>query len=105
MSNGGNYTKHIYMGGQRITSKVSNSGIFTSSPVTTTDLQAKYTAQTVKIKERFDSLRITYKGSSQTGGLISKVIVRVSLEVKPSLIEALTDYLSKVLGYCFDLYQ
>ena len=72
VSNGGNYTKHIYMGGQRITSKVSNSGIFTTSPVTTIDLQAKYTAQTAKIKERFDSLRVTYKGTPQSGGLISK---------------------------------
>ena len=72
VSNGGNYTKHIYMGGQRITSKVSNSGIFTASPVTATDLQAKYNAQTAKIKERFDSLRVTYKGTPQTGGLVSK---------------------------------
>jgi len=72
VSNGGNYTKHIYMGGQRITSKVSNSGIFTASPVTTIDLQAKYTAQTAKIKERFDSLRVTYKGTPQSGGLVSK---------------------------------
>jgi len=72
VSNGGNYTKHIYMGGQRITSKVSNSGIFTASPVTTIDLQAKYIAQTAKIKERFDSLRVTYKGTPQSGGLVSK---------------------------------
>ena len=72
VSNGGNYTKHIYMGGQRITSKVSNSGIFTASPVTTIDLQAKYTAQTAKIKERFDSLRVTFKGTPQSGGLVSK---------------------------------
>jgi len=71
VSNGGNYTKHIYMGGQRITSKVSNSGIFTASPLTASDLQSKYTAQTTKIKERFDSLRVMYKGTPQTGGLIS----------------------------------
>ena len=37
VSQGGNYTKHIYMGSQRITSKVGNSGIFTTSPVNTTD--------------------------------------------------------------------
>jgi len=49
-----------------------NSGIFTASPVTTIDLQAKYTAQTAKIKERFDSLRVTYKGTPQSGGLVSK---------------------------------
>jgi len=71
VSNGGNYTKHIYMGGQRITSKVSNSGIFTTSPVTAIDLQAKYADQTSKIKERFDSLGVTYKGTPQIGGLVS----------------------------------
>ena len=69
--NGGEYTKHIYMGGQRITSKVSNSGIFTTSPVTITDLQAKYTAQTAGIKNRYDSLGVTYKGTPQSGGLVS----------------------------------
>ncbi len=36
VSNGGNYTKHVYMGSQRITSKVSNSGIFGTSPVNDT---------------------------------------------------------------------
>ena len=34
-------------------------------------MQAKYTAQTAKIKERFDSLGVTYKGTPQSGGLIS----------------------------------
>jgi RHS repeat-associated protein len=72
VNNGGNYTKHIYMGGQRITSKVSNSEIFEQNPVTTIDLQAKYTAQTAKIKERFDSLGVVYKGTAQSGGLITK---------------------------------
>jgi RHS repeat-associated protein len=70
VSNGGNYTKHIYVGSQRITSKVSNSGIFTASPVKDT-LQAKYTALTTKIKERFDSLGVAYNGTQHTGGLIS----------------------------------
>ncbi len=70
VSNGGKYTKHIYMGSQRITSKVSNSGIFSSSPVKDT-LQAKYATLTTKIKERFDTLGVTYKGTTQTGGLVS----------------------------------
>jgi RHS repeat-associated protein len=70
VSNGGNYTKHIYVGSQRITSKVSNSGIFTASPVKDT-LQAKYATLTTKIKERFDSLGVAYNGTAQTGGLIS----------------------------------
>ncbi len=69
-SNGGNYTKHVYMGSQRITSKVSNSGIFSTSPVNDT-LQAKYQLQTAKIKERFDNLDATYSGVQQTGGLVS----------------------------------
>jgi RHS repeat-associated protein len=70
--NGGEYTKHIYMGGQRIVSKVSDSGIFNISPVNTNDLQAKYTAQTASLKARYDSLGVMYKGVQQTGGLISK---------------------------------
>ncbi|MGC3979156.1 MAG: RHS repeat-associated core domain-containing protein [Paludibacteraceae bacterium] len=71
VSNGGNYTKHIYAGSQRITSKVSNSDIFSISPVNTNELQAKYSQLTSKIKERFDSLGVAYNGAQQTGGLIS----------------------------------
>jgi RHS repeat-associated protein len=71
VSQGGNYTKHIYMGSQRITSKVGNSGIFSASPVNTTELQAKLTLQTTNIKERFDSLGVKYSGVQQSGGLIS----------------------------------
>jgi len=61
------------MGGQRITSKVSNSGIFKPevNPVNTTDLKSKYSTQTAKVKERYDSLGVTYKGTQQSGGLIS----------------------------------
>jgi RHS repeat-associated protein len=73
VSNGGNYSKHIYMGSQRIVSKLSNSGIFAASPVTVTDQQARYAFQTSKIKERFDSLGLIYKGLTRTGGLISSI--------------------------------
>jgi RHS repeat-associated protein len=65
------------MGSQRITSKLSNSGIFTSrNPLTdTTALNKSYTAKlasfTGKIKERFDSLGVNYNGTPQTGGLVS----------------------------------
>jgi RHS repeat-associated protein len=59
------------MGSERITSKVGNLGIFSSSPVEITEQQAKYTLQTGKIKERFDSLGVQYKGIQQTGGLVS----------------------------------
>ena len=71
VSNGGNYSKHIYMGSQRIVSKLSNSGIFAASPVTATQQQAKYALQSHKIKERSDSLEVVYNGTAQTGGLIS----------------------------------
>ena len=71
VNNGGNYSKHIYMGSQRIASKLSNSGIFSSSPVNSTDLQTRLALQTTKIKERFDSLGVIYKGTAQTGGLLS----------------------------------
>ena len=63
---------YLIVGIQRITSKLSSSEIFSTSPVTATDLQFKYTAQTAKIKERFDSLRVTYKETTQSGGLVSK---------------------------------
>ena len=59
------------MGSQRIVSKLSNSGIFEASPVTVTDQQARYALQSHKIKERFDSLGVVYKGTPQTGGLVS----------------------------------
>ncbi len=68
--NGGEYTKHIYMGGQRITSKVSNSGIFSTSPVKDT-LQTKYASQTAALKTRFDSLGVQYKGTEHSGSIIS----------------------------------
>ncbi len=68
--NGGEYTKHIYMGSQRITSKVSNSGIFNTSPVKDT-LQAKYTLQTATLKSRYDSLGVQYKGTEHSGSLFS----------------------------------
>jgi RHS repeat-associated protein len=77
VSNGGNYTKHIYMGSQRITSKIGNSGIFTTrNPLTdTTALNKSYTTKlaglTNTIKERFDSLGVKYSGTTQTGGLVS----------------------------------
>ena len=71
VNNGGNYTKHIYMGSQRITSKLSNSGIFNTSPVSVLDLRAKYGMQTAAFKARYDSLGVVYNGVEQTGGLIS----------------------------------
>jgi RHS repeat-associated protein len=70
--NGGEYTKHIYMGSQRITSKVSDSGIFKpeNNPVKDT-LQGKYTAQTAALKMRYDSLGVQYKGVEKSGSIVS----------------------------------
>jgi len=71
VNNGGIYTKHIYMGSQRITSKVGNFFTASNSPVENTTLQAKYVAQTAKIKERFDSLGVKYSGVQHSGTIIS----------------------------------
>ena len=76
VNNGGNYTKHVYIGSQRIVSKLASSDIFNVSPVNTSDLKLKYTQLTSKIKERYDSLGVNYKGTEVTGGtgLIAKVV-------------------------------
>jgi len=71
LNNGGYYSKHIYMGSQRIVSKLGSSDIFTDTVPTVKkkaynkDFTAKFTAQTVKIKERFDSLGVVYKGTQK----------------------------------------
>jgi RHS repeat-associated protein len=72
VNSGGNYTKHIYMDNQRIVSKLSGSDIFSTSPVSTTDMKAKYDMLTAGVKTRYDSLGVAYKGTPQSGGLISK---------------------------------
>lgn len=79
---GGNYRKHIYVGSHRITSKLSNSQIFSEAknPLTitkakaseTVDYTAKFNTLTAKIAERFDSLGVIYKGTLQSGGLITQ---------------------------------
>jgi len=89
VSNGGNYTKHIYMGSQRIISKVSDSGIFGTSPVNTTDLKPKYTAQTAALKLRYDSLGVQYKGVEKSGSIVSS---------SPSGVSALYFYHPDHLG-------
>jgi len=69
--NGGYYTKNVYMGSERIVSKLSSSDVFATTPVTTTQQQAKYSIQTAKIKERYDSLGVVYRGTEKTGSLIT----------------------------------
>jgi RHS repeat-associated protein len=77
---GGEYTKHIYIGGQRITSKVGNSGLFNAetNPLTLekankVNFTDKQNALTATIKDRYDSLGVAYKGALQSGGLTSKL--------------------------------
>ncbi|MFB5622930.1 MAG: RHS repeat domain-containing protein, partial [Nitrosarchaeum sp.] len=65
VNNGGYYTKHYYIGSQRIASKLGDSNIFQSSPLTRTPLQTKLEDQTLRIKNRYDSLGVTYNGTPQ----------------------------------------
>ena len=67
LNNGGFYTKHIYMGSQRIVSKLGSSDIFTlRNPLTDTtankqNFVPKLTDLTGKIKVRYDSLGVVYE--------------------------------------------
>ncbi len=83
VSNGGYYSKHIYIGSQRITSKLCGSDIFATSPVNTSDLQSKYADLTSKIKTRYDSLGVVYKGTLQgSAGLITSAAGRIATPLK-----------------------
>ena len=74
------------MGSQRITSKLGSSDIFHDSinPVAPANPQnvamsAKLTTLTGKIQERFDSLGVTYEGTSNgSAGLITSEAGRIS---------------------------
>ncbi|MDP4238179.1 MAG: SpvB/TcaC N-terminal domain-containing protein, partial [Bacteroidota bacterium] len=80
VNNGGYYTKHIYMDSQRIVSELGSSDIFTTdnaandnkNPIDAAvpkaggkDFTVGFAAQTEKIKERYDSLGVVYKGKQQ----------------------------------------
>ena len=85
VSNGGNYTKHIYMGGQRIVSKLNSSEIFSDTVPTAKkkaynmDFTSKFTDLTSKIKGRYDSLGVVYKGISQgNGSLITSTAGKIT---------------------------
>jgi RHS repeat-associated protein len=84
LNNGGYYTKHIYMGSQRIVSKLGSSDIFTiRNPLTDTtankqNFVPKLTDLTGKIKVRYDSLGVVYNGTSQgSAGLITSPSGRI----------------------------
>ncbi|MDD4712327.1 MAG: toxin TcdB middle/N-terminal domain-containing protein [Bacteroidales bacterium] len=76
ITNGGQCSKHFYIGSQRIVSKLCDTGTIPSSPLTetkatytggTVDYSAKYTDLTSKIKTRYDSLRVAYRGTDHAG--------------------------------------
>jgi RHS repeat-associated protein len=74
VNNGGFYSKHIYMGSQRIVSKLNSSEIFIDTVPTVKkkaynmNFTSKLTDLTSKIKVRYDSLGVPYKGTSQGNG-------------------------------------
>jgi RHS repeat-associated protein len=72
---GGRYTKHIYIGSQRIVSKLGDLGSFGADPrrveyagantdVATIDYKAKYATEQAIIKARYDTLKVPYNGKS-----------------------------------------
>jgi RHS repeat-associated protein len=71
VGNGGQMSKHIYMGSQRIVSKLCNSGTMADptadSKAGAKDFTAKYALQTGNIKVRYDSLGVTYRGKDNAG--------------------------------------
>ena len=85
VSNGGNYSKHIYIGSQRIVSMLNSSEIFLDTVPTAKkkaynmDFTSKFTDLTSKIKGRYDSLGVVYKGTSQGNGcLITSTAGRIT---------------------------
>jgi RHS repeat-associated protein len=71
VGNGGQMSKHIYMGSQRIVSKLCNSGTMADPTIDikagAKDFTAKYALQTASIKTRYDSLGVTYRGKDNAG--------------------------------------
>ena len=71
VGNGGQMSKHIYMGSQRIVSKLCNSGTMADPTADikagAKDFTAKYALQTGNIKVRYDSLGVTYRGKDNAG--------------------------------------
>ena len=72
VGNGGQMSKHIYIGNQRIVSQLCNSGSMTRNPLTETtalrkDFKAKYAVLTATAKQRYDSLWLVYRGTDNKG--------------------------------------
>jgi len=74
LNNGGLYSKHIYIGSQRIMSKLGNSLDFANDPLITTPVEdlgtTKYATMTATLKSRYDSLGVPYSGTENgTAGM------------------------------------
>ena len=78
----GFYSKHIYMGSQRIVSKLNSSEIFLDTVPTAKkkaynmDFTSKFADLTSKIKGRYDSLGVVYKMYSKPAVLLPKLPFR-----------------------------
>jgi len=74
ITNGGQMSKHFYIGSQRIISQLCSSGSVSNNPkdigkatVSVVDYDTKYTNLTSKVKTRFDSLGVAYSGKNNAG--------------------------------------
>jgi len=74
ITNGGQMSKHFYIGSQRIVSQLCSSGslyditknpqTMTKAAASTVDFSTKYAEMTYKVKTRFDSLGVAYNGKN-----------------------------------------
>jgi len=74
ITNGGQMSKHLYVGGQRIASQLCSSGSTAADPQTLTRAAAsqvnyttKYADLTAKVATRYDSLDVPYHGKDNAG--------------------------------------
>jgi RHS repeat-associated protein len=90
VNNGGLYTKHMYVGSQRIMSKLASSDIFAVNPTDASVSKATYTGNTLNfatkyntltstVKARYDSLGVAYNGTQQSSAnLITATTAKIS---------------------------
>jgi RHS repeat-associated protein len=90
VNNGGLYTKHMYVGSQRIMSKLASSDIFAVNPTdakvtkatytgNTLNFATKYNTLTATVKARYDSLGVVYNGTPQSSAnLITATSAKIS---------------------------
>jgi len=79
LNKGGYYTKHIYIGSQRVVSKLGSSDIFKGDPpfeeatALGNNFYAKYYDLVAKIKTCYDSLGVVYSGTPSGAGIETSV--------------------------------